>query len=185
MTSFQVRAALEALAHPWLLRLVGLGRYPKRVILAVTDFMVLSLALWLAMSLRLGELYVPPSWRLFLVFCAAPAIGVATFFQLGLYRLVTRYIGGQGAVLIPVAVGLSSPALGPARAALGRPGFRRPGLGPRTLPVVLVVPRSVVILYPILGSAFVWGTRQTAGLMLREFGIEIPVRAREKVTRTC
>ena len=60
------------------------------------------------MSLRLGELYVPPSWELFLILCAAPAIGVATFFQFGLYRLVTRYIGGQGAVLIPVAVAVSA-----------------------------------------------------------------------------
>ena len=108
MTSFQVRETLEALAHPWLLRLIGLGRYQKRVILSISDFLVLGLALWLAMSVRLGELYVTPSWELFLVFCAAPAIGVATFFQLGLYRLVTRYISGQGAVLIPVAVGLSA-----------------------------------------------------------------------------
>ena len=166
--------------HPWLLRLVGLGRYQKRVILAVSDFLVLSLALWLAMSVRLGELYVAPSWELFLIFCAAPAIGVATFFQLGLYRLVTRYIGGQGAVLIPVAVGLSAlvwsllvllsgvQASGAASAGAHAPG-------------VLVVPRSVIILYPILGSAFVWGTRQAAALMLKSIGIEIPIRSREKV----
>ena len=32
MTSFQVRATLEALLHPLLLRLIGLGRYQKRVI---------------------------------------------------------------------------------------------------------------------------------------------------------
>ena len=44
------------------------------------------------------------------------------------------------------------------------------------------MPRSVVILYPILGSAFVWGTRQVAGWMLKSVGIEIPVRVREKVT---
>jgi len=83
------------MAHTWLLRLVGLGRYRKRVILAVSDFLVLGLALWLAMSFRLGELYVTPSWELFFLFCAAPTIGVATFFQLGLYRLVTRYIGAR------------------------------------------------------------------------------------------
>jgi hypothetical protein len=86
----------------------GAGVDPKRVILAVTDFVTLGFALWLAMSLRLGEAYVQPSRELLFIFLAAPTIGVATFFQLGLYRLVTRYIGGQGAVLIPVAVALSA-----------------------------------------------------------------------------
>ena len=166
--------------HPWLLRLVALGRYQKRVILAASDFLVLSLALWLAMSVRLGELYVAPSWELFLIFCAAPAIGVATFFQLGLYRLVTRYIGGQGAVLIPVAVGLSA-LVWPLLVLLsGVQASGAAGAGAHA-PGVLVVPRSVIILYPILGSAFIWGTRQAAALMLKSIGIEIPIRAREKV----
>src|SRR5262249_60963602 len=95
--------------HPWLLRLIGLGRYPKRVILGVSDFLVLGLALWIAMSARLGELYVWPSWDLFLIFCAAPAIGVATFFRLGLYRLVTPFIIGSGARPLPVPARPSRP----------------------------------------------------------------------------
>jgi FlaA1/EpsC-like NDP-sugar epimerase len=170
----EFRRKLEAVAHPWLLRLVALGRYQKRVILAVSDFVMLSFALWLAMSARLGELYIAPSWGLFLVFCAAPTIGVATFFQLGLYRLVTRYMGGQAAVLIPVAVGLS--ALGWVLLVL-LSGVQTAGAQIGGAQSVLVIPRSVVILYPILGAAFVWGTRQVAGLMLKSIGIPIPVRA--------
>jgi FlaA1/EpsC-like NDP-sugar epimerase len=173
-----VRETLESLVHPWLLRLIGLGRYQKRVILAVSDFLVLALALWLAMSARLGELYVSPSWGLFLVFCAAPAIGVATFFQLGLYRLVTRYISGQGAVLIPVAVGLS--ALVWALFVL-LSGVQTAGAQVSSGRGVLVIPRSVIILYPILGSAFVWGTRQAAGFLLRSIGVELALRSRENV----
>ena len=42
MSTFDKRATLEDVAHRWLLRLVGLGRYPKRVILAVTDFLTNS-----------------------------------------------------------------------------------------------------------------------------------------------
>jgi FlaA1/EpsC-like NDP-sugar epimerase len=173
-----VRETLEALLHPLLLRLIGLGRYQKRVLLCISDFLMLGLALWLAMSARLGELYVAPSWGLFLVFCAAPAIGVATFFQLGLYRLVTRYISGQGAVLIPVAVGLSALvwALLVLLSGVQTSGAQLPG-GQS----VLVVPRSVVIFYPILGSAFIWGTRQVASFLLRSVGVELPVRARERV----
>jgi FlaA1/EpsC-like NDP-sugar epimerase len=157
-------SSIEDSLRELLRALVGLGRYQKRVILAISDLCVLGLAMWLAMSLRLGELYLAPTWQLFLIFCVAPVIGVATFFQLGLYRLVTRYIGGQGAVLIPVAVGLS--ALFWALAVL--------------LSGVSGVPRSVVILYPILGTLFVWGSRQGAGWLLKSAGIDLPVRLREK-----
>ncbi len=163
--------------HQWLLWAVGLPRYPKRVILAICDFLMLGLALWGAMSLRLGEPYVPPSIVLLAVLLAAPTIGVATFFQLGLYRLVTRYIGGQGAVLIPIAVGLSA-LLWALLVLLS--GIQGTGVTGTRVSGVLVVPRSVIIFYPILGTALVWGTRQVAGWLLKRAGIEIPVRFREK-----
>jgi FlaA1/EpsC-like NDP-sugar epimerase len=173
-----VKETLKSLLHPWLLRLIGLGRYQKRVILAVSDFLVLALALWIAMSARLGELYEWPSWGLFLIFCSAPAIGVATFFQLGLYRLVTRYISGQGVALIPVAVGLS--ALVWALLVL-LSGVQTSATHAASGQSVEVIPRSVIILYPILGSAFIWGTRQVGGFMLRSVGVELPVRSLENV----
>jgi len=158
------QAVLPAAVRGILLGLVGLGRYPKRVILAVTDAIVLGVALWLALSLRLGELYIAPSWEFTLIFCAAPLVGVITFFQLGLYRLVTRYIGARGAGLIVVSVGLS--ALFWALLVL--------------LSGVAGVPRSVVIAYPFLGAAFVWGTRRTAGWLFERAGVELPPAARGK-----
>ena len=153
MTSFQARAALETLVRKGLLRLIRLSRYPKRTILATADFFLLGFALWLSMSLRLGEPYVPPSAELFLIFCAAPAIGVATFFQLGLYRLVTRFSALVWALLVLLS------------------GVQLTGAN---TPAVQLVPRTVVILYPILGAALVWGARQMAGWMLRSVGIEFP-----------
>ncbi len=48
------------------------------------------------------------------------------------------------------------------------------------IPGVLVVPRSVLIFDPTLGAAFVWGTRQAAGWLLKRASIELPVRFREK-----
>ncbi len=164
MIKVEVLSALEAPVRRMFLALIGLGRYPKRTILAACDLAILSFALWLAMSLRLGELYVAPTWPLFLLFCAAPVIGVATFFQFGLYRLVTRYIGAQGAPLISVAVGLSALFWALIVLLSGVPG----------------VPRSVVVLYPIIGSAFVWGSRQAAAWLLMSTGVELPGRAREK-----
>jgi FlaA1/EpsC-like NDP-sugar epimerase len=174
VSRFQDRAALEATARKISLGLVSLGRYPKRAILAISDLFGLGLALWLAMSLRLGELYVPPSWGLFLILCTAPVIGLATLIQFGLYRVVTRYMGGRGGLLILVAVVVSAVLwafvvlLSGVQA--GEVGFSG----------VQVVPRSVFILYPILGTAFVWGTRRAAGRLLQSGGIELPMRVREK-----
>jgi FlaA1/EpsC-like NDP-sugar epimerase len=166
--------ALEATARKISLGLVRLGRYPKRAILAVSDLLGLGLALWLAMSLRLGELYVAPSRGLLLILCAAPVIGVATLFQLGLYRLVTRFIGGRGGFLILFAVAVSA-LLWAFLVLLS--GVQSAGA---EISSVQVVPRSVFILYPILGAALVWGTRQAAGWLLKSGGIEVPTRLREK-----
>src|SRR5689334_23804664 len=101
---------------------------------------MLALAFWLAMSVRLGRLYIPPSREMLLVFLAAPAIGIATFFRLGLYRLVTRYFGGQGATRIPVAIALSTLiwALLVFLSGVQVSGAESPGLH---APSVMVVPR--------------------------------------------
>jgi hypothetical protein len=88
--------------------LLRLGRYTKRFILVVVDLVILNAAMWLAFSLRLGEPFAPATLELFLICLAAPLISVATFFQLGLYRLVTRYISGRVEVVMPAAVALSS-----------------------------------------------------------------------------
>ena len=117
---------------------------------------------------------MPPSWGLFLILCTAPVIGLATLIQFGLYRVVTRYMGGRGGLLILVAVVVS--ALLWAFVVL-LSGVQAGEVGSSG---VQVVPRSVFILYPILGTAFVWGTRRAAGRLLRSGGIELPLRVREK-----
>src|SRR5262245_26678867 len=147
-----------------MLRLVGLSRYAKRTILAVSDFILLNLALWLAMSARLGEFYSPPSWEMMVVLGAAPFIGVATFFQLRVYRLATRYIGVRGMALTASAVGLS----GLYWALLVH------------LSGVYAVPRTVFLVYPVLASVLVWGFRQCAAAVLKRAGLELPARLRER-----
>ena len=147
-------------AHGLALRLVKLKRYPKRVILAANDFVLFNLALWLAMSFRLGEPFVPPSWEMFLILSAAPYIGVATFFQMGVYRIVTRFMGRGGALLTAGAVGLSALYWALLVYFSG----------------VYSVPRSVVVLYPLLATALIWLSRQAAGWLLIRVGIELPTR---------
>jgi FlaA1/EpsC-like NDP-sugar epimerase len=141
-------------------KVLRLGRYTKRAILVIADLTVLSLAMWFAFALRLGEFFVPTSWDLFLLLSAAPLIGVVTFFQLGIYRVVTRFMGTQVAMLLLTAVGLST--LFWALIVL--------------LSGYMSIPRSVVLLYPLLGGAGVWGSRRVAGWLLTHAGVELPAR---------
>ena len=68
------------------------SRATKRIFGIVIDYLVVVLVLWLAFSLRLGGLYVPPvaQWWLFLL---APLIAIPIFIKLGMYRAIIRYIG--------------------------------------------------------------------------------------------
>jgi FlaA1/EpsC-like NDP-sugar epimerase len=164
LAPFSKRSALEAWLQQLLVQLVSLSRYKKRTILAVSDFVLLSLALWVAMSLRWGEFYVPPSGALFLLLLAAPVIGVATFFQMRLYRLVTRFIGGKGAVRIAAAVSLSVLIWALAVLLSGMSG----------------IPRSVVILYGLLGIGLVWTSRHFAAALLKDTGLRLAPPSSEK-----
>ena len=147
-----MREPERALAD-WRKRLVVLPRGPKRALLMINDFVLLSLALWAGFALRLNVLYVPPDWSFAIILMAAPVIGVVTFNFFGLYRLVTRYIGAKGARRIFLAVGLAVMiwALLVQLAAV-------PGL----------LPRSTIIMYAIFSGALVWSSRQVAGWLLRD-----------------
>ena len=79
--------------------LINMPRWAKHLLLLGNDAAMLAFALWAAYSLRLNVLYVPPDQQAWLVFAAAPLIGVATFYMRGLYRLVTRYIGDRKSVV--------------------------------------------------------------------------------------
>ena len=151
---------LQAGVHRLALWLVELDRYPKRAILAVNDFILFNVALWLALSFRLGEAFVPDSWQMLLVLAAAPFIGIATFFQLRVYRMVTRFIGSRGFTLTASAVGLSALYWGVLVYFSG----------------VYSIPRSVVVLYPVLATVLIWTSRQIAASLLKGAGVEIPTR---------
>jgi FlaA1/EpsC-like NDP-sugar epimerase len=134
-------------------RLVDLPRGPKRLILVLNDFLLMSLALWLALSLRLSILYVPKSIDLAAILAAAPIIGVLTFFRMGLYRLVTRFISARGTLQILAAVAIATLCWSLMVFMAGQ--------------AVTGVPRSVVVIYGALAAFFVWASRQFAGLILK------------------
>jgi FlaA1/EpsC-like NDP-sugar epimerase len=68
-----------------------LPRQKKAFILISADVFFSIFALWAALSLRWGELYVPKNDEWYL-FAAAPVIAVPIFIKMGLYRAIIRYI---------------------------------------------------------------------------------------------
>jgi FlaA1/EpsC-like NDP-sugar epimerase len=70
------------------------SRSVKRTITATVDFIAVVFSLWLAFSLRYGDMYLPAQsqWWIFL---AAPVIAIPIFIKFGLYRAIIRYLGMQ------------------------------------------------------------------------------------------
>jgi len=137
---------------------LGLPRYYKRGVLVVADFVILSGVLWAAMSLRYATAYVPDGWGVTLLLLAAPAITLATFAHLGLYRIVTRYFGYRGHSKIAMGMILSVLIWALVVFMSGQLG----------------VPRTVIITYGLVSTLAIVGTRHAAGLLLKSAGIRLP-----------
>ena len=146
---FEVRhpTAWQRRCTAWL---VTRSRYQKRAILMVADGALFYSALWAAMAVRYGELYVPPTWRHLLLLCAAPLLAVAVFFWLGLYRVVTRYF-----ILDTILIILAASAIAGLLWALA---VLLSGLNG--------IPRTVVVLYPPAGALLAWSLRASAQILL-------------------
>ncbi len=135
---------------------IALPRPWKRLILAVSDFLILSFAVWLAISLRYNGLFVPPHGTGWLVMFAAPAIGVFTFAWFGLYRQVTRFITTRGSARLLQCIGVSVLFWALLAYMFG----------------ALWIPRSVIlVLYPLLGGGLIFASRQIYAAALRSVGV--------------
>src|SRR5665213_1740011 len=110
--------------------LISLPRPVKQLIMVAADTVVLPLCLWAAIALKQGTLAVNTSiWGT--AFFGALAAAVVTFWFLGLYRSVIRYLGPQamGSILIGVTVSAAAAAL------------------TARLPATQVLPISVLVIY--------------------------------------
>ncbi|MEH6823700.1 MAG: nucleoside-diphosphate sugar epimerase/dehydratase [Motiliproteus sp.] len=85
-----------------LTQLQSLNRSYKAAVIALLDTLLVLLSLWLAFSLRLGELYHPQGKQL-LLFAVVPLIAIPVYIRLGLYRAVIRYIGHRAMITIGYA----------------------------------------------------------------------------------
>ena len=130
--------------------LIERHRWFKRTLLIVNDFVMLSIALWGAYSLRLSQIYVPETWQILVLMLTAPVVGVLVFYWRGLYKLVTRFIGPGGTTQIYTAVIIAAVLWALIVLMSGIKGQ----------------PRSVVVIYALIGAGLIRLSRQWAGALL-------------------
>jgi len=71
--------------------LAKLSRNAKRMLMVGSDIILLPLALWVAFSLRLGEIFIPGVLQIW-IFILAPVVGIPVFIKMGLYRAIIHYM---------------------------------------------------------------------------------------------
>lgn len=132
-----------------------LPRFTKRTILAVSDFVLLSFALWFAISLRYNEFYIPPNAAAALLFVSGPLITVGIFALGRLYKLVTRYLGYRGHTRIVACIWLSVLIWSLLVFMLGQYG----------------IPRSAILAYGVLATLIISASRVLVAMFLESAGI--------------
>lgn len=126
-----------------------LSRTHKIIIMILCDFILIPLAFWSALAIRLGTL-VPPIEDKLLLFLILPALTVPVFYILGLYRAVIRFANDRIIYLVFSGVGIST-LITTAVIVF----FRFSG-----------IPRSSVIIYAVLASFYIIGSRFLARTLL-------------------
>ena len=140
--------------RPWL---IGLPRLTKRLLLVLNDMALISVALWVSLSVRYNQIYVPPSWSVGLLLALAPLISVAAFAYGGLYRIVTRYIGHRGTYRIIGCMAFS--------VLLWALVILQTG--------VTSIPRTVVLFYGVIAGGLIMASRHAAAWALKSADVRI------------
>lgn len=141
------------------------SRTKKKLLMLVGDLVLIPVSLWLAFSLRLGELYTP-ELEIPYLFLLAPIISVPIFIRFGLYNAIIRYIGFHALWAVMQAVSLYAVIWGTVALLSGVEGL---------------LPRSVVIINWIIALLLVGGSRVFARWWL--LGIN-PIQRLSKLKRS-
>ncbi|MDE1989267.1 MAG: polysaccharide biosynthesis protein [Betaproteobacteria bacterium] len=133
-------------------RLLRLPRPAKQGLMLAVDAVLLVGSVWAAYALRLGEWFLPNRAQLLLML-AAPAIAVPVFLRFGLYRSIIRYLGEQALWSVVKAMSLATLLWALLAFMTQMTGLQG-------------VPRSVPLLYGLIGMAGVGGARFLARWLL-------------------
>ena len=119
-----------------------LSRRKKQLIALASDMVMLPVALWSALALRLGEITpeVADFWPAFVV---SALVCIPVFISLGLYRQVVRYMGNHAMLAVVKGATLTAIAVATVAYMVPLKGF----------------PRSVPIIFWLLTLFYVGGTR--------------------------
>ena len=132
-------------------RLIGLSYAQKRSIQILADLILLSVAMWCALYLRLGnEGWRWPDTGQTLLFLVAPLIALPFYIRMGMYRAVMRHLGNDALVGILKAV------------TLGYLGFVLALLLIRDAGWAISFPRSALVNYWWLSLMLIGGLRLAA-----------------------
>lgn len=86
-----------------------LSRFQKRIAMMVHDFMLVMVALWAAVSLRLGDMWPEQVWMYgWWLLLVVPIITVMILYQLQVYRQVLRSIGLRSVIRILQAIAIAT-----------------------------------------------------------------------------
>ncbi len=130
-------------------RLLELSRRSKTAIMVAVDVLLLPVALWLAFSMRLGEVVdVFGKWDI--LFIVAPLTAIPVFFVFGMYRAMLRYMGQQALWTFLKSISLSVILWGVVVLMLRIPS----------------VPRSVLFIYWFTSVGMLGGVRLLARHLL-------------------
>jgi len=130
----------------WLKNINITSRNKKKLLLLLCDILLIPVALWMAFSLRLGEIYFPADGIPYL-FLLAPLISVPIFIRFGLYNAIIRYIGFHALWAVIQAVSLYAILWGVLALLSGVDGL---------------LPRSVLIINWFVAILLVGGSRMLA-----------------------
>ncbi len=122
--------------------LFSLKRTQKRIVSIIIDVLLLSMAFWAALLVKVDEIGVLTHGTYWLLIAFVIPLSIFAFAQVGLYRAILRYIGLQALLAISVGVIISTLCLMIIAYFLGSD-----------------LPRTVPIIYAAFAVIFIGGTR--------------------------
>ena len=83
--------------------LIGQSRNAKTVLVIFSDYILLLIAFWASLSLRINEIYIPDNLGTQLLIFLGPIIAIPVFYFYGLYKSLIRYSNYQSLLWIMIA----------------------------------------------------------------------------------
>lgn len=131
--------------------LTRLPRKSKRLVMLASDLVLLPLALWSAVALRLGN-WMPHIHGLPWMLLLAPLLAIPVFIKIGLYRAVIRYMEDRVVITVLKGVTLAVLLL----------------LAADTMFGTKAIPRSSYVIYWAIALLYIGGSRMMARAYFRK-----------------